>query len=54
MTLIRENKEKLTADEWNELIALKKAINYNLASVHYERLEKFTEYYVKSLRERGA
>lgn len=53
MTLIRENKEKLTADEWNELIALKKAINTDPASVHYDRMEKFAELMVRSLQERG-
>lgn len=44
----------LTKDEWLELVALKEAINSNPASVRYDRMERFTELMVKSLRERGA
>jgi len=41
---------KLTKDEWNELVALKNAINYNPASVHYQKQERFTELFVKTLQ----
>lgn len=38
----------LTDEEWNELVALKNAINYNPASVSPEKMELFTELLVKS------
>ena len=39
----------MTAEEWEELCALKNAINDYPASVHYEKMERFTELMVKSL-----
>lgn len=54
MTSTAPPNRPLTAPEWDELVALKNAINHNPASVHYERgMERFTELMVKSLRERG-
>jgi len=54
MTLSSANKNKnLTNEEWQELDALRKAINDNLASVHPKKLEEFTAYLVKSLKEKG-
>lgn len=44
---------QLTQDEWQELIALKDAINYNPASVHYEKQERFTELFVRTLEGKG-
>lgn len=38
----------ISDEEWNELNALKKAINLNPASVHWDKMEKFTELLVKS------
>lgn len=38
----------MTKEEWNELQALKNAINWNPASVHPDKMEKFTELLVKS------
>jgi len=49
MTLARTGTENLTQEEWNELIALKEAINNNPATVHPEKMEKFTELLVRSL-----
>jgi hypothetical protein len=40
--------QEMTKEEWNELVALKNAINYNPASVHPDKMEKFTELLVKS------
>jgi hypothetical protein len=40
---------KITQEEWIELAALKAAINVNPASVHPDRMEKFTELFVKTL-----
>ena len=50
MTLQTKNStEILTNEEWDELVALKNAINDNPASVHYEKMERFTELMVRSL-----
>lgn len=43
----------LTDEEYNEMIALKNAINERPQAVHPEKMEQFTEYLVRSLRERG-
>ena len=45
--------EKLSAQEWTEMDALKRAINYLPQSVSPEKMEMFTEYLVRSLREKG-
>lgn len=39
----------MTEKEWDELNALKNAINYNPASVHPDKMELFTTLFVKSL-----
>jgi hypothetical protein len=49
MTLSTQKSTTLTTEEWDELVALKNAINDNPASVHYARMERFTELMVKSL-----
>jgi hypothetical protein len=49
MTLSKTGTDTLTQDEWNELVALKEAINDNPATVHPEKMEKFTELLVRSL-----
>jgi hypothetical protein len=49
MTLSKTGTEQLTKEEWDELVALKKAINDNPATVHPEKMEKFTELLVRSL-----
>jgi hypothetical protein len=49
MTILKTNIDPLTETEWEELFALKKAINENPASVHPSKQEKFTELFVKSL-----
>jgi hypothetical protein len=43
----------LTDNEWEELVALKNAINDDPASVHFEKMERFSDLMVKSLQERG-
>jgi hypothetical protein len=53
MSLIKEKTGDLSPEEWEELVALKNAINVDPASVHYEKMEKFTELMVRSLQERG-
>ena len=49
MTLAKTGTSELTKEEWNELVALKEAINYNPSTVTYEKMEKFTELMVRSL-----
>jgi hypothetical protein len=49
MTLAKTGTSDLTKKEWNELIALKDAINYSPQTVSPEKMEKFTELMVRSL-----
>ena len=53
MTLSSRKATTLTDDEWNEMTALKDAINTNPATVHPEKMAQFTEYLVRSLKEKG-
>ena len=53
MTLPPKGQQNLTEDEWYEMIALKNVINQRPASVVPEKMEKFTEYLVRSLKEKG-
>jgi hypothetical protein len=53
MTLAKSGNEELTQDEWDELVALKEAINNNPATVHPEKMELFTELLVRSLAGKG-
>lgn len=39
----------LTNDEWNEMNILRQAINDHPASVHPNKMERFTELFVRSL-----
>lgn len=48
MTYSQSSTKPLTDEEWKELVALKKAININPASVHPEKMELFTELLVRS------
>jgi hypothetical protein len=49
MTYSTRAQQELTDDEWQELDALRKAINDSPASVHPEKQERFTELFVRSL-----
>lgn len=53
MTLSSRKQTELTDEEWKEMIALKDAINQRPQSVVPEKMEEFTEYLVRSLKERG-
>jgi hypothetical protein len=53
MTYSKKNTSELTQTEWDEMVALKKAINYDITQVHPEKMEQFTEYLVRSLKEKG-
>jgi hypothetical protein len=50
MTLSRTDSSDLTKEEWNELVALKEAINYSPHTVSPEKMELFTELLVRSWR----
>lgn len=53
-TMTLPNKtEKLSQQEWDEMVALNRAINQLPQSVVPEKMEMFTEYLVRSLREKG-
>ena len=53
MTFSNKTNTQLTDAEYNEMIALKNAIDYDISQVIPEKMEAFTEYLVRSLRERG-
>lgn len=53
MTQTKTGGFDLNQEEWDELVALKEAINTNPASVHYEKMERFTELMVRSLEGKG-
>lgn len=53
MTLSSNKKDKLTEDEWKEMAALKNAINERPSAVHPDKMEEFTQYLVRSMREMG-
>jgi hypothetical protein len=53
MTLSRTGPEELTVEEWDELNALRRAINYDPHTVTPEKMEKFTELLVRSLQGKG-
>ena len=53
MTLSSDKRENLSDSEWSEMDALRKAINDRPQAVHPDKMEEFTAYLVRSLREMG-
>jgi hypothetical protein len=53
MTYQTKRDIKLTETEYDEMVALKKAINEYPQAVAPQKLEEFAEYLVRSLKERG-
>jgi len=53
MTLPSNGKSTLTDDEWNEMNALRKVIAERPQALVPEKMEEFTEYMVRSLKEMG-
>lgn len=45
--------ETLSKEEYNEMIALKRAINDLPQAVSPDKMEEFAEYLVRSLKEKG-
>jgi hypothetical protein len=53
MTSKLNTKGELTEDEWEEMKALKNAINEAPHTVSPDKMEQFTSYLVRSMKERG-
>jgi hypothetical protein len=54
MTFSNKTNTQLTDAEYDEMIALKNAIDYNISQVILlKKWKQFAEYLVRSLRERG-
>lgn len=53
MTRIRTNQKELTTEEWNEMIALKNAMDYDISQVHPDKMELFTAFLVQTLEGKG-
>jgi hypothetical protein len=53
MSLSKTNSEYLTQEEWEELDALRKAINYDPSQVCPQKMEEFTALFVRSLYGKG-
>lgn len=53
MTLSLPNNQNFSNEDWNEMVALKDAINVNPATVHPDKMELFTALLVKSLEGKG-
>jgi hypothetical protein len=53
MTRSNPNTDCLTKEEWDELVALKEAISYYPHSVSTQKMETFTELFVRSIQGRG-
>jgi hypothetical protein len=53
MTLSKTTTDYLTIEEWKELNALREAINYDPSQVSPQKMEKFTELFVRSLYGKG-
>lgn len=53
MTLPSKGYENLTTEEFDEMVALRNAIHDLPQSVSPQKMEQFTEYLVRSIRENG-
>lgn len=53
MTLSKTGTNELTAEEWIELNALRKAINYDPSTVCPKKMERFTDLFVRSIEGKG-
>lgn len=53
MTLLKQTNTSLTTEEWNEMVALRNAIYELPQSVSPDKMEQFTAYLVRSIREHG-
>ncbi len=53
MTQFSSRNPNLSQEEWEELVALKKAINNNPSEVHYDKMERFSDLMVRTLLGKG-
>ena len=54
MTLQNRINTPLSDTEYDDMLALKNAINYDISTVVPEKMEEFSDYLVRSLRELGS
>jgi len=50
---IPSSDNELSPEEWDELMALRKAITDSISSVHPDKMERFTELFARSLAGKG-
>ena len=53
MTFSNKTNTQLTDTEYDEMVTLKNAIDYNISTVSPDEMEAFTDYLVRSLKELG-
>ena len=53
MTFSNKTNTQLTDTEYDEMVALKNAIDYNISTVSPDEMEAFSDYLVRSLKELG-
>jgi hypothetical protein len=53
MTSPNRTNTPLSDTEYDDMLALKNAINYDISTVVPEKMEEFSDYLVRSLRELG-
>ena len=53
MTLQNRINTPLSDTEYDDMLALKNAINYDISTVVPEKMEEFSDYLVRNLRELG-
>lgn len=52
-SIIPSSDNELSPEEWDELMALRKAITDSISSVHPDKMERFTELFARSLAGKG-
>ena len=53
MTSPNRTNTQLSDTEYDDMLALKNAINYDISTVVPEKMEEFSDYLVRNLRELG-
>ena len=53
MTFSKQTSKNTIENTWNDIAAIKNAMNDNPASVHPDKMEQLTEYLVATIKEMG-
>jgi tRNA A37 threonylcarbamoyladenosine synthetase subunit TsaC/SUA5/YrdC len=53
MTLPKQTSKNIVENSWNDIAAIKNAMNDNPASVHPDKMEQLTEYLVATMKKMG-